>query len=359
MLEVTRLRGSYEEIGQGWGAVFKNDFQRVVEMELGIVAAFQGRDIGAVISQGMRHLPATEEFDPDFIRVLRGFAQGAGVEFEKVFSLRALLETLFHGAPQGGGAQGMCTSFALTAPATKSGETILGQNIDWHPGLPMAMLHITWPTGVQQLSLSLGGIWEYSLSGHPDSTPYGVAATLTASHKTDFEKFAAPISIVMNKASRQKRMEGALGTFMNAGQDLAAFLLANGDGDMLAVELAAGACDVAYSHRGVLLHSNHYLSERFKPVDSFAGFVPDSHLRYARLKQLVEHDHGYITREHLMRYMADHHNHPKGICSHVDPESPLPPSATVASVIMPPLEGCMYVAMGNPCETKYVRYELG
>jgi len=353
-MDVVELNGSYFEIGEKWGASFKDEVQASIEIEINGIARFFGIEKQAVVGMASKFLSKATEYDPDFIEVLKGFSKGSGLPFEDVFALRSLLEVMFFMQK----IPSMCTSFAVTGEATKDSVTIIGQNIDWHPGLPMKVLRITWPNGVKQLSLSLGGIWEYPLSWHPSSVPYGLAANLTVALAKNQKVNNVPVSILMNKASRQKRMELALGEFINVKKDLASFLLANGEGDMIGVESALGDLDVLYPDKDKLVRSNHYLTDRFKPNEFFASFAPDTYLRYARIKTLVEKHHGGMTPQMMMTFMADHHNHPRGLCTHVDPESKFPPAATVASVIMVPRKRVMYIANGNPCESEYVKYTL-
>lgn len=354
MEKLITLKGSYYEIGKGWGAAFKGKMEKVVQIELGIIANFYGVPVDTIVASGKKYLPIAKSYDPDFMEVLKGFAEGAGIDFNTLFAIRTALELLFFtGQPSG-----MCTSLAVTGSATHNGETIIGQNIDWHPQLPLVMLQIEWPNGVKQLSLSMAGIWEYSLSYPSSSSPYGVAATLTATPDTTPETPKVPISIMMNKASRQLSLEDAMAVFKGNKMNLASFLLANGKGVVRGIELGLNSFEMLEPKRGMLVHANHYISERFKPHDIFLQHVPDSPLRYARVQHLLEQDYGDITFEHIMKYFSDHSNFPKGICAHVDPESHLPPSETVASVIMLPKQKVMYVAIGSPCENKYKCYEL-
>ncbi|WP_027184836.1 C45 family autoproteolytic acyltransferase/hydolase [Desulfovibrio inopinatus] len=354
MLNIVELKGSYYEIGVGWGKAFKNDMPNVVRIEMEAITAILGLNLENVIQISSQYMTLASDYDPDFMQVLRGFADGAEMQFETFFAIRTLLEVLFYS----GRSEGMCTSFALTKSATETGETIIGQNIDWHPGLPMVLLKITWPNGVRQLTLSMGGIWEYGLSQYLNASPFGIAATLTASWTDHPDHLTVPISMVMNKAARQKNFNSALSVFRETEQNLASFLLANGDGELVGVELGLRDHEILRPENDILVHSNHYLSERFRTKDIFLPFVPDSPLRYQRLLQLTQDARGKITPETMMRFLSDHENYPKAICSHVDPKSDFPPSATTASIIMVPSKHVIHVAVGNPCNTPYIPYSL-
>ena len=60
MGNVVELSGSYYEIGKGWGAVFKEEMRKVVEIELGIISAFYGIDIDGVVEVSRKYLPAAK-----------------------------------------------------------------------------------------------------------------------------------------------------------------------------------------------------------------------------------------------------------------------------------------------------------
>jgi isopenicillin-N N-acyltransferase-like protein len=71
----------------------------------------------------------------------------------------------------------------------------------------------------------------------------------------------------------------------------------------------------------------------------------------------MDQHYGRINIETVMKILADHDHHPNSICRHVDPAAPIP-STTLASFIMVPEEGAVYIAAGPPCEYEYVRYEF-
>ena len=200
--------------------------------------------------------------------------------------------------------QGMCTSFVVTGAAAKNGATILGQNIDWHPGLPAVLLKIIWPNGTRQLAVSLGGIWEYPLSSHPSARPFGVVSTLTATPDETPDSPVVPVSIIMNKAMRQKNLDQALSVFTGGNTNLASFLLADADGRMKGVELGLDSFEPLLPQNDVLVHANHYVSERFAAKDVFLPYVPDSPIRQARLETLIAKNHGQLTPELMMTFLG-------------------------------------------------------
>ncbi len=81
MFDIVELKGSYYEIGIGWGSAFKSEMNNVIETELGIISNFFGIDIDTVVELGRKYIPVAKNYDPDFVEVLQGFAEGAGVDF--------------------------------------------------------------------------------------------------------------------------------------------------------------------------------------------------------------------------------------------------------------------------------------
>jgi len=218
MIKTIELSGTYFEIGKKWGTELKTDIEKTLELEIQWMANFFGIEKNELIQLAAKYIPAAKEFDPEFIQVLEGISQGSGLSFEEVFSLRAIFELMFYLQK----IPAMCTGFAVTSDMTKDNITIIGQNIDWHVGIPVALLKITWPNGVKQLCLNFGGcVWELPLSFHPSSSPYGLGAFGTVSMTENQDINKAPFSIVMNTAMRQKKLEQALSIFIKGGGRLA------------------------------------------------------------------------------------------------------------------------------------------
>lgn len=354
MLKTIELKGSYEEIGFEWGKQLKEEIDTAFQLEIEGTAKFFGLDPEALVEQANKLVPAAKEYDPNFIKVIDGIAKGSGRSFKEIFTLRSVLEAMFYLQQL----TPMCTSFAVGPERTRDHKTIIGQNIDWHTGVPMALLKITWPNGVKQLALTLGSIWEYPLTMPENGVPFGLASNLTVSMAASQDANRPPLSIVMQKAARQQRLEQALSVMINARQNMGGFLLASAQGDMIGVEHAANQFEVLFPENQAMVRANTYLADRFRPMDFFGPISPDSYLRFARLKHLIESQADSITPQSMMKCLADHNSFPKGVCMHVDKQSPYPPAETLASIIMVPEQRIVYIAAGNPCETEYVKYEF-
>jgi isopenicillin-N N-acyltransferase-like protein len=82
--------------------------------------------------------------------------------------------------------------------------------------------------------------------------------------------------------------------------------------------------------------------------------MPDSPFRLVRLRTAVSGRDRDLSIDDFRRLLADHANHPSGICCHPDARmDPLDQGATVASVLMDLDERRMWVADGHPCTSPY------
>jgi len=86
--------------------------------------------------------------------------------------------------------------------------------------------------------------------------------------------------------------------------------------------------------------------------------MPDSPVRLQRLRAGVTAS-GARTLEAFRPLLADHANHPSGICCHPDPrQHPLEQGMTVTSVLMDLDAARMWVSPGNPCQAGYAELEF-
>lgn len=133
--------------------------------------------------------------------------------------------------------------------------------------------------------------------------------------------------------------------------------LADIKGNMYGIESIHNDFELLHPEMDMMLHSNHYITECFKEEDTASELQPDSYHRLERIRSLMDEHYDHINIEIVKKILADHEQNPNSICRHVDPTVPIS-SSTLASFIMVPEEGAIYIYAGNPCEYEYVRYEF-
>jgi isopenicillin-N N-acyltransferase-like protein len=343
-MEPIECRGPAQAMGRQYGEARATELARELDDFFTLMALFPARADRARLTASARRLlaPATA-CDPEAVDFVRGQAEGAGLPFEELFCLHCLLEVMFTtAAPMPPAA--MCTSFALTGPATRGGRTIAGQNVDWFTCCNADLLHLTREDGSRALALCLSGVPFYQLS----SRGLCNCANLTLGPVP--AEPAVPIGIYLQRAMRQPTLDRALAVIRKAASGLGAFFLADASGAVLGVESIPGRLEVLTPENGVLVHANHYETEAFRPLDQGLAFMPDSPPRAARMRELVLARHGRITPEDMLEVLGDHHGGPHGICRHPHPDvPPAMASESRASFLALPAEGVMWVCAGPPC----------
>lgn len=345
-LKVIECRGSAYEIGQQWGEACRDSILQGFENTLMGINLMYTASREDIASKAMRFLPLVQDFDPYLIEILQGQARGARLKFEEVLAQKCSFELSFYY----NSITPMCTSFAATGTATESGQTILGQTIDWLPGTPIDLLKIHHSDGLVQYVLSLANSSEYSIS----SAGLGICANATIDNNYTF---SLPLGCYMPKVMRQRSVQDGIDVLKQAARGLGYYHMADAYGQMMGIESVHNDLEILLPKNDLLLHANHYITERFKKGDTAPLIAPDSYHRLDRITTLAHQNYGKINLKTATDMLSDHDAYPKSICSHVDPKSQFP-SATLASYIMVPGEGSMYIAAGNPCEYEYVRYTL-
>lgn len=336
--------GTPYEIGYQWGRGCKANILKSLENSFSSMALIYKTSREEVVAQALKFLPLVEDFDPYLIEIMKGQADGAGAGFEEILVQKCMFELMFY---YNGKIMGLCTSFAATGKATEGGETLLGQNIDWSPEASIDFLKIHHANGPVQYTLSFADSSEYTLS----SAGFGLCANATIGRDYAFN---LPLSCYLPRVMRQKNIHEAMNLLRRVSRGLGYYHLADASGQMYGIESTCNDFEIIHPEKDLLLHSNHYITERFQKDDTAAVIQPDSYHRLETIKNLTGRYYGRINPETAMAFLADHEHHPKSICRH-DASSQFP-SVTHASFVMVPAEGAIYIAAGHPCECEYVRY---
>jgi isopenicillin-N N-acyltransferase like protein len=350
--EIIECKGTSYEIGRQYGETAKENILKSLDFMFTSLAngLFFQAPKDEVIRVSNKYLGNVRRFDPYAIQWVEGIADGSGISFEESFALKCYLEIAMQ-YPQ---IAGMCTSFALTGSATEKGVTMLGQNIDWHPDTVIDLLRITHDNGLEQLALCFLGNPTYYLN----SEGFGSCANLTIAPTGPITTHI-PYTFYLFKAMRQHTIGKAMEVLSNTSRGLAYFHLADKNGKMMGVESIYDDYTIINPEKDMLVHANHYETDKYKKLDLAREYIQDSFGRRDRLSELIAGSFGSITHEKMMGFLSDHKNHPDSVCSHVDETKPREmASMSKASFIMIPEELKMYIAFGPPCENKYWEYSL-
>lgn len=344
--KLVECRGTPYEIGLQWGEGCKESIFKISENIRNGMMVFYKASKDDVIARAMKLFPLVQEFDPYLVEIMKGQADATGLSFEEIFTQKCTNELTFYYHNM----TGLCTSFAATGKATEDGKTLLGQNIDWLPESPVDLLKIHHDDGPVQFVLSFANSSEFTFS----SAGFGMCVNGTIGKDYSVN---IPLACYLPRVMRQENIDDALNLLKQVARGLGYYHLADAQGRMFGIESVHNDYEIIHPEKDLLLHSNHYLTERFQKGDTASELQPDSYHRLESIKQFFNQHYGHINPVIAMEILTNHEHHPNSICRHIDPNVPIA-SATLASYIVIPEEGAIYIACGNPCEYEYVRYEF-
>jgi isopenicillin-N N-acyltransferase like protein len=347
---VVECRGSFREIGRQYGEACRENLRNSLDFIFRVLTNGYRTTKEDVMAQAEKYIPNVQAFDPDYLEQVKGTAEAVGCDWREMFTLRCILELGVYYQKL----RGLCTSFAVAGDRTREGKTILGQNIDWFPHVPLDIVKMEYENGVRVLSVSLGGFVEYSLN----SSGYGMSANSLFTAPDGF-RIHLPIGCYLPKVMRQSSFEEAFSLLCQAARGIGYFHLADASGRLRGIESVFDGYTVIEPSGGMLYHTNCYLTDSYQGQDTAGTILPDSFARKERMAARLADLAGELTAERMMDVLRDHDNAPTSICRHVDPNQPAEwQMTTVASLVMVPEDGVMHVAWGNPCEAAYRTYTV-
>jgi isopenicillin-N N-acyltransferase-like protein len=348
MLPIIAIKGSAGELGFQHGSRCQEMIQKNIQLYFRVFQHYAQLDRSQAIKLAQRFIPAIQAFDSSLLEEMRGIAEGAKVELEEILALNVRTELMY---PDKLATGGECTALAVLPEATASGDMLLGQNWDWKPPLKetTVLLEIE-----QQGKPNVVTLTEAGIVGKIGLNSAGLGACLNIL-KSPLGQVGVPVHVLMRGILNCERFGDAISKIasMDRGSTNNC-LIAHCEGAAMDFEMAPQALDFFYPEKGVLVHTNHFTSERLKPLDANLTQFPDSLLRYGRAKQKMMGRAGKISIEDFKDVLRDHFNYPDSICRHPDKRDPeLEHVQTVASIIMNLTTKEVYITHGPPCESEY------
>ena len=308
-----------------------------------------GMNWKAAVEQARLYLPYAEDFYPDYVEEIRGFAEGARMPFEEVFVLTCH-ELLF---PSGFKA---CTDIAVNMDVTAEGNVLAAHNEDWSTDAAstVVFLHGRPSRNPEFFVTSYAG-----LVPSCGMNSAGISLTGNALDPND-SRLGIPKVFPVRKVMEAKRIGQALSSAM-PGERASSYnnIVSDRSGEIYSLEGSATDCAWLYAADGYLVHTNHYTSPRMQKYESSPNDITCSIFRYNRAMRLIEDQLGGVTVESLKTILRDHVNRPCSICRHPDPNfHPLDVSETIFSVIYDLTKLEAHVLRGKPCSAEYARFSL-
>ena len=355
-----RVEGGPRERGRQYGEAARGRVRRSIEAYGEVFRQCAGWDRPAVTEQALRYVPPIERFGSSYLEEMRGIAEGAGVGFQDVLSINVRTEVMFAAKARAAETESRrpdgCSAFAVIPEASANGHTLIGQNWDWflHSSETCVVLEVRQERGPDFVTVVEAGL--LAKTGM-NSSGIGLATNALV---TDQDKGVpgVPYHLVLRAILDSENISDAYAVMQRGFRSSAAnFLVAHVDGIAVDVEAAPGdfaRLFLIFPEDGVLLHTNHFRSWLFDLKDVSLWVMPDSPFRLERLTSRINGVRPKLSIETFREALADHGNHPSGICCHPDPRmDPHDRGTTVASVLMDLDAKRMWVADGHPCTSPY------
>lgn len=345
-LKTVEVSGSYENMGSTLGAACKREVRDMLAEAKESVKR-RSLDWERARPNAGKHLPFVEDYNPDQVSFVKGYAKGSGVSFDDLFLMFCLDE------------KGLCTDIMVNGDATADGGVYSAHTEDWSPSSEKRLVLVkAKPKGRPSLLvMTIGGLeWICGVNSA------GITLTGNSLYQSD-TRVGVPKLMVAPKLlvaeTPGEALEAATPPHRASSYNNN---ITHSSGEMYCVEGTATDFEVLYPDDGCLVHTNHYLHPRLAGFETAFGGSGVRHfagssstlVRYHRALRLIRAQVGEVTKESLMELMRDHVNRPGSICRHAQRDEPEHERCkTTFAVVLDPVKQKMHVCLGNPCEGEF------
>jgi isopenicillin-N N-acyltransferase like protein len=362
-----RVAGTAYERGRQYGTQARDRVHRSVQAYRDVFAYYTGWGWDAVQRTAAGFEAPVAAFRPAYVEEMRGIADGAGLDLADVLAINVRTEVMYAAkarqaplAARTPTPPAECTAFAVVPGPGQPGATLIGQNWDWllHASQTLVLLDARQDDGPGFVTVVEAGLLA---KAGLNSAGLGLVTNALVT-EADVGAPGLPYHVLLRAILDCATVTEALEVLQAGPRSSSAnYLIAHASGAALNVEAAPGDFTRLYPlfpEHGVLLHTNHFLAPGLHPVDVSLWAMPSSAVRLQRLRAGTGQP-GPLTLDRFRALLADHADYPHSICSHPDPaDHPLEQGATIASLLMDPAAGRLWLAAGQPCQVPYEPLEL-
>jgi isopenicillin-N N-acyltransferase like protein len=359
---VIKVTGSPYERGRQYGAQARDRVHGSITGYAAMFEHFAGWNWGRATAEAQRFLPAIEDFGVQYADELLGIADGADVELNDILAINVRTEIVYPArvrAAMGWRAPTECSAFASVAA---DGHVIVGQNWDW---APFALDTVVVLEAVPDDGPAFVTVVEAGLLAKFGVNSEGLAVITNALGCTEDQGAAAVPYHVMLRAllncSTTQEADACLAQAPRASS--ANYLVADASGSVIDIEARSGGPaklhHLGTDDRGLLLHTNHFVSPAFDAVDYADLVATTSQIRLRRLAEIVDAADDPNDQAMFAGALSDHANEPNSVCRHPEAALPAPEqSMTVTSALIDLTGGRFSLSEGPPCERGYEALDI-
>jgi isopenicillin-N N-acyltransferase-like protein len=339
------LQGNSFEIGRQHGTYLKNTIQAFLRNDFAGINKLNNRSI---TEEKLTHIvdpykQVISEQLPDLYLEIQGVAAGAGISVDEAVLLQIRREIIGVNA------------YALTGDCSSVGilngeSSILAQTIDLNGGMTDLgyVFNIHQEGKPQIIQYSFAG-----LLGYMGMNDAGLAISINLVVCTGWQTGISPYLLV-RKLLQYDSIEKCLEILETLTVASSRSFLIMDKKRLINVEITPTGFRVIEGE--YLSHTNHFLHEDYKAIDTLNIFSKNSSVKRKNLlDEYVSIKPGQAT---IQMAFKDHTLYPTGICAHNMDNPQL--SETVAAVIMYPHSHRQefWAVKGKPCQSNYTLYTL-
>ena len=342
--------GTHSQIGLSMGRQCRDQVKAMEKGWKSYLDSIPGMTLAKAQAYARRALPASQDFYPDYIEELHGYAEGSGVPFETIWAMH--FEDFGHGKG--------CTDIAVNGEWTKDDCVYAAHNNDVSVSSQslMTIARVRPKDEPGFIGLCYGG-----LQAECGMNAAGISLTGNFLAQND-KRLGIPKDLAARHVLRETNIYDAIKAAMPEGRgDSYNNIICDPNGEIYSMEGSATAFDAVYAEEGWLVHTNHYTSPKMWRYEgdtaSRSSDLFSSIIRYNRVKKLFKRELGKVEMSTFRKILSDHVGYPHSICRHCDLKMPEDDrSQTDYSVVFDITNKAAWICIGNPCQGEYKKYEL-
>lgn len=347
------LKGTHGEIGRQMGEARRAQIQHSVANARALIdQTYDQLELtweGARI-QARKYLPFVEERYPQYVDEMRGIAEGANVAFDDIIALNSMEAVTMDALHLT-----RCTSFAVNEQRTADGHILAGHTEDWIPEDEDDVFVVLVKPNDEApfLAMTYGG-----LLPNVGFNANGIAQLIDTVYPSD-SRIGIPRLVVARAVLASRRISGAIARSIVAHRAAGYnHLVVHDSGEMYSIEVSATRFEILHGTDGYLVHTNHYLSDGMKSIESDPEELISSRVRFFRANRLLR-ESSMHTIKSMQAIQKDHVNLPNSICNHaIEWTDPLDREKTITGLVIDLTAREMHICWGNPCQNGFHTYHL-
>jgi isopenicillin-N N-acyltransferase-like protein len=341
-IPVIKVKGTHYEAGYQIGTHMKTQLQELVQQTKDYVIKKTDKTWEDFRAQSQLLLEYSKKYMPEYVEEIKGAADATGIDLVDLFA--ELCEEIYSKDYLGG-----CSDLIASDDVTADGSVYAAHNNDTSPGLQKyaVVVHYQVEGEPEILAVGYGGL---GISIGYNSA--GISLTGNELSMNDM-KLGVPRMLLCRKILAARTIAEAIdASIFQPRASNYNMVLTDANGETYSIEGSATDYEPLYATDGYLVHTNHYVAPRMRKYELDPNEITSSLVRYNRAMRLMKKNRGKITFDMLKSFLQDHVSKPRSICRHGKYVK------TTFSVIINLSAQTMFLARGNPCQSKYYKYTL-